>query len=87
MFMVFSKEKILSYLISLGTVALLFVMSFAMTTNNNEILETSANTTSTNQITNNESCNNRSLNQVINNINCNEQTYNDINQNNCVNNI
>ena len=29
MFMVFSKDKIISYLVSIGTVALLFVISFA----------------------------------------------------------
>ena len=36
MFMVFSKDKIISYLVSIGTVALLFVISFAMTKNNEE---------------------------------------------------
>ena len=34
MFMVFSKDKILAYLVSIGTVAILFVMSFAITNNN-----------------------------------------------------
>ena len=43
MFMIFSKEKILSYLVSLSTVALLFVLSFAITKKNDEILKTSAN--------------------------------------------
>ena len=43
MFMVFSKDKIISYLVSIGTVALLFVISFAMTKNNEEIIKTSAN--------------------------------------------
>ena len=43
MFMVFSKEKIFSYLISLSTVALLFVISFAITKRNDEIIKTSAN--------------------------------------------
>ena len=38
MFMVFSKDKIISYLVSIGTVALLFVISFAMTKNNEEII-------------------------------------------------
>ena len=40
MFMVFSKDKIISYLVSIGTVALLFVISFAMTKNNEEIIKT-----------------------------------------------
>ncbi len=43
MFMVFSKEKIVSYLISLSTVAFLFIMSFAITKRNEEIIKTSAN--------------------------------------------
>lgn len=43
MFMVFSKDKILAYLVSIGTVAILFVMSFAITNNNNSIIKTSAN--------------------------------------------
>ncbi len=43
MFMVFSKDKICAYLISLSTVAILFVMSFAITKKNQEILKTSAN--------------------------------------------
>ena len=43
MFMVFNKEKIFSYLISLSTVALLFVISFAVTKKNDEIIKTSAN--------------------------------------------
>ena len=43
MFMVFNKEKIFSYLISLSTVVLLFVISFAVTKKNDEIIKTSAN--------------------------------------------
>ncbi len=50
MFMVFNKEKILSYLISLSTVALLFVLSFAITKKNDEILKTSANTILSNSV-------------------------------------
>lgn len=50
MFMVFNKDKILSYLVSLGTVALLFVMSFAITKKNDEILKTSANAVKANEI-------------------------------------
>ncbi len=44
MFIVFSKDKILAYLVSIGTVAILFVMSFAMTnSDNNQIISTSTN--------------------------------------------
>ncbi len=43
MFMVFNKEKIFSYLVSLSTVVLLFVISFAVTKENDEIIKTSAN--------------------------------------------
>ncbi len=83
MFMVFSKEKILSYLVSLGTVALLFVMSFAITTRNNEILETSANTITMNKSINNEvntiKTNANSSNQILNNIvNTNNKISNNI---------
>lgn len=48
MFLVFSKDKILSYIISLSTVAILFVMSFAITTRNDELLRASANAYSEN---------------------------------------
>lgn len=43
MFIVFSKDKILAYLVSIGTVAILFVMSFAITNNNENIIRTSVN--------------------------------------------
>lgn len=43
MFMVFNKEKILSYFVSLSTVVLLFVISFAVTKKNDDIIKTSAN--------------------------------------------
>ena len=52
MFMVISKDRIASYLISLSTVMILFVMSFAITNSNNEIIKTSANETSENNIEN-----------------------------------
>ena len=54
MFMVFSKEKFLSYLISLSTVALLFVLSFAITKKNDEIIKTSANAVISNTIESSE---------------------------------
>ena len=48
MFMVFNKEKIFSYIISLSTVLILFVISFAMTKKNDDIIKTSANAVITN---------------------------------------
>ena len=52
MFMVFSREKIVSYLVSLGTVAILFVISFAITKKNDNIIKTSANVIENNIIEN-----------------------------------
>ena len=49
MFMVFNKEKIFSYLISLSTVVLLFVISFEVTKKNDEIIRTSANAVMANE--------------------------------------
>lgn len=43
MFVVFSKDKILAYLVSLSTVAILFVMSFVITNRNDELIKASAN--------------------------------------------
>ncbi len=54
MFVVFNKEKIYSYLVSLGTVVILFVMAIAITNRNQEILETSTNAIMTNKILQNE---------------------------------
>ena len=54
MFVVFSKEKIYSYLISLGTVAVLFVMAIAITNRNEKIIETSTNSIIANKIEQNE---------------------------------
>lgn len=50
MFIIFNKDKILSYLISISTVALLLVLSFAITKNNDEILKTSTNAVINNQM-------------------------------------
>ena len=50
--MVFSKDKIVSYLVSLGTVAILFVISFAITKKNDNIIKTSANVIENNIIEN-----------------------------------
>ena len=50
MFLVFNKSKIVSYLISVGTVAVLFVMAFYITNNNGETIQTSANNVIENKI-------------------------------------
>ncbi len=70
MFMVFSKEKIVSYLISLSTVAFLFIMSFAITKRNNEIIKTSANVVDSNQtaIEQSDSKSNQTTNQTENKV-------------------
>ena len=54
MFVVFSKEKIYSYLISLGTVAVLFVMAIAITNKNEKLIETSTNAILANNFIQNE---------------------------------
>ena len=54
MFLVFNKEKICSYLVSLGTVAILFVMALAITNKNEELIETSTNSIIANNILQNE---------------------------------
>ena len=74
MFMVFSKEKIFSYLISLSTVALLFVISFAITKKNDEMIKTSANIIDENTIENNATSKINSIeeaNKLIENNNVN----------------
>ena len=70
MFMVFSKEKIVSYLISLSTVAFLFIMSFAITKRNNEIIKTSANVVDSNQtaLEQSDSKSNQTTNQMENKV-------------------
>ena len=80
MFIIFDKNKISSYLVSLATVVILFMMSFAMSASNNKILETVANITensmiesSTNIIKSNEKNNNKiDINITANNSYINE---------------
>ncbi len=52
MFIVFNKQKIYSYLIALGTVAILFVIGFTMTNKADEMMQTSANIEENNVIIN-----------------------------------
>ncbi len=54
MLVVFNKEKIYSYLISLGTVMILFIMAIAITNRNEKIIETSTNSIIANNIEKNE---------------------------------
>ncbi len=54
MFVVFNKEKIYSYLVSLGTVVILFVMAIAITSRNEKLIETSTNVIIANKIEQNE---------------------------------
>lgn len=54
MFVVFNKEKIYSYLVSLGTVVILFVMAIAITNRNEKLIETSTNAIIANKIEQNE---------------------------------
>ena len=52
MFIVFNKQKIYSYLIALGIVAILFVIGFTMTNDAEEMIQTSANIEENNVIIN-----------------------------------
>lgn len=54
MLVVFNKEKIYSYLISLGTVMILFIMAIAISNRNEKIIETSTNSIIANNIEKNE---------------------------------
>ena len=54
MLVIFNKEKIYSYLISLGTVMILFVMAIAITNRNEKLIETSTNSIIANNIAQNE---------------------------------
>lgn len=58
MFMVVNKDKIISYIVSVSTVAILFVMSYVITEDNEEVLQTSGNITQVTQNVNYENSNN-----------------------------
>lgn len=62
MFMVVNKDKIISYLISLSTVAVLFFFSFMISKKNDEILKTSANAVLVNDTGNSVSASSRFIN-------------------------
>ncbi len=65
MFIVFNKQKIYSYLVALSTVIILFVIAFAVTNNQNNVLQTSTNIEQSNNITVNQE-NSNSINQINN---------------------
>ena len=50
MFMIFNRDKIKSYLVSLGTVILLFIMCFSITNNDSNIIKTSGNAYTANKM-------------------------------------
>ena len=52
MFFIFNKDKILSYLVSLSTVAVLFLFSFAITKKPNQAIDVSTNVSENEVITN-----------------------------------
>ena len=54
MFVVFNKEKIYSYLVSLGTVVILFVMAITITNRNEKLIETMSNSIISNKTEQNE---------------------------------
>ena len=58
MFMVINKDKVVSYLISLSTVAMLFIFSFMISRKNDEIIKTSTNVINSNNIQQENSLNN-----------------------------
>ena len=58
MFMVINKDKVVSYLISLSTVAMLFIFSFMISRKNDEIIKASTNVINSNNIQQENSLNN-----------------------------
>ena len=81
MFMVINKDKVVSYLISLSTVAMLFIFSFMISRKNDEIIKTSTNVINSNNIQQENSLNN-SNSQQTNSKSINTQQENSIKNNN-----
>ena len=69
MFFVINKNKIYTYVITICMVVVLFVLSFAMITSNDETVVTSTNTTNTTNTTNATSTTN--ITNVTNTLNNN----------------
>ena len=81
MFMVINKDKVVSYLISLSTVAMLFIFSFMISRKNDEIIKTSTNVINGNNIQQENSLNN-SYSQQTNSKSINTQQENSVKNNN-----
>lgn len=81
MFMVINKDKVVSYLISLSTVAMLFIFSFMISRKNDEIIKTSTNVINSNNIQQENSLNN-SNSQQTNSKSINTQQENSVKNNN-----
>ena len=81
MFMVINKDKVVSYLISLSTVAMLFIFSFMISRKNDEIIKTSTNAINSNNIQQENSLNN-SNSQQTNSKSINTQQENSVKNNN-----
>ncbi len=78
MFIVFNKQKIYSYLIALSTVVILFVITFAVTNNQNNIVQTSTNLQENNIIENqvNKVTQNTNIKNQVNEMQRNENIKN-----------
>ena len=81
MFMVINKDKVVSYLISLSTVAMLFIFSFMISRKNDEIIKTSTNVINSDNIQQENSLNN-SYSQQTNSKSINTQQGNSVKNNN-----
>ena len=81
MFMVINKDKVVSYLISLSTVAMLFIFSFMISRKNDEIIKTSTNAINSNNIQQENYLNN-SNSQQTNSKSINTQQENSVKNNN-----
>lgn len=81
MFMVINKDKVVSYLISLSTVAMLFIFSFMISRKNDEIIKTSTNVINSDNIQQENSLNN-SNSQQTNSKSINTQQGNSVKNNN-----
>ena len=81
MFMVINKDKVVSYLISLSTVAMLFIFSFMISRKNDEIIKTSTNVINSDNIQQENSLNN-SNSQQTNSKSINTQQENSVKNNN-----
>lgn len=66
MFIVFNKQKIYSYLIALGTVIILFMFAFSITSNTENVLQTSTNAQTNNMQFDNSQAVSNQIKNVVN---------------------